>query len=86
MGVTPRCVHDQSSRVRADCFSKGFGSFLDNDVTPTDFAGHASVERRAIGVVTIVEGWDDDIGFEARLTLRRSVSDVPTRIALQLTT
>lgn len=71
MRVTPGRVHDERARVLADGLGKGLGAVLDNDVAPTNFAGERGVEGRPVeGVLTVLEGRDNDFVFEARFTLK----------------
>jgi hypothetical protein len=65
--ITPSGVHDQRAGVLTHGLGERLGTLLDDDVTPADGAWLRCVERRACRVVAVLERWDDDVGFEARL-------------------
>lgn len=82
MGVTPGGVHDESARIRANGFGESFGTFLDDDVSPADFAWDRGVERWAVGVFPVVERRDDDLVLEAWLALHPLWSGPPRKYKL----
>jgi hypothetical protein len=70
MGITPSGVHDESARILANGLSERFGSLLDNDVAPSNFAWLTAVERwTGLWVLTILQGGNDYIGLETGLSL-----------------
>lgn len=73
VSVTPCGVHDKTARVSTDSLGEGLGSLFDDDVSPSDFAGHGGVEWWAVGIVAVVELWNDDFGLETGFTLSKHV-------------
>lgn len=70
MGITPRRIHYERAWVFADGLCKCLWSFLDNDVSPADFAGECCVKRGAIGILAILERRNDDFILETGFSLR----------------
>ena len=68
--ITPSSVHDETAWVLANGLGKGFGTLLDDDVAPTDFARHGSIQWWTILVFPVDEFWYDNVIFETRFTLR----------------
>jgi hypothetical protein len=72
MCVTPGCVHDKSTRVSTNSFSKFLGAFLYDNVTPASLAWKGGIQRRAIlRVFTALELGNDDFIFETWFPLSR---------------
>lgn len=70
VGITPGGVHDERSGILADGLGERLGSLLDDDVAPSELAGHRGVERRAFGISPVRELGDLDVGLEAGLSLQ----------------
>jgi hypothetical protein len=72
--VTPSGVHDEAARVLANGLGESLRAFLDDDITPSLFAGDGRVERWAVRVVAVLEGWDNDLILKARFALDGDLS------------
>jgi hypothetical protein len=70
VSITPGSVHDERSGILADSLGEGFGTVLDDNVAPSDLARESGVERRAVGVIPVLELGNDDFGLEAWFSLR----------------
>lgn len=76
MSVPPCCVHDKRARVLSDGFGEGFGTVVDDDVTPAQLTRLCSVNGRTI--VTVPQRGDNNFLFETwftRLALDRAPID-----------
>ena len=67
--ITPRRVHDEGAWVLADGLCKCLWSFLNNDVSPADFARECCIERWAIGIFAVLKRRNDDFILETGFSL-----------------
>lgn len=70
MSITPGGIHDQYTRIRANCFGEGFGTLFDDDVTPANGAREGGIEGRSIGILAVSELRNNDFGLETRFALQ----------------
>jgi hypothetical protein len=70
--ITPCRVHDEHTGVLPHGFCECFGALFDDDVAPAVLAGDRAVEGWAVlWVFAVLEGRDDDVIFETRLSLSK---------------
>ena len=70
MGITPSGIHDESAGILANGLGERFGSLLDNDVAPSNFAWLATIERwTSLWVLTILQVGNDYLRLETGLSL-----------------
>lgn len=66
--IAPRCVHDERTGVFAHRLCESFGTVVDDDIAPSDFARIRCVEGWTIGVLAVLELGGFDILVEAWVT------------------
>ena len=76
MSISPSVVHDENARVFAYCFCKCFGARLNDDISPTDFAGQRRIQWWTGFIFSVREVRDDNLIFQARLALEKESGEI----------
>jgi hypothetical protein len=61
VGISPRCIHDETSRVLADSLGEGSWALLDNNISPALGGWYSGIDSCAI---CKFDFWHDDGAFK----------------------